>query len=105
VQERQHSYRSHPVKVGVWCAVSVRRFVVCAFFNETVNCERYLCVEGHHFQHLLRSVTKVRTSLHSKSYQHAESLTKSTGGGALVAVKRQAMNTSSLLKNTMYLLI
>jgi hypothetical protein len=30
------------VKVGVWCAVSVRRIDVPAFFNETVNCEKYV---------------------------------------------------------------
>jgi hypothetical protein len=38
--------------VGVWCAVKARRIVVPVFFNETINCERYLliCVEGQHFQ-------------------------------------------------------
>jgi hypothetical protein len=34
------------MKVGAWCAVSARRIVVHVFFNETVNCERYLRVEG-----------------------------------------------------------
>jgi hypothetical protein len=42
----------HPVTVGVWCAVSARRIVGPVFFNETINCERYLCVQGQHFQHL-----------------------------------------------------
>jgi hypothetical protein len=41
------------VKVGVWYAVSARRIVVPVFFNETVNCKRYLCVERQHLQHLL----------------------------------------------------
>jgi hypothetical protein len=27
----------HPVKVGVWCAVSARRIVGSVFFNETIN--------------------------------------------------------------------
>jgi hypothetical protein len=45
----------HPVKVSVWCTVSAR-IVVSVFFNKKINCERYLLVEGEHFQHLLRSV-------------------------------------------------
>jgi hypothetical protein len=33
------------VKVGVWCAVSARRIVgPVMFFNETINCERYVQV-------------------------------------------------------------
>jgi hypothetical protein len=36
----------HPVRVGVWCAVSARRIDVPVFFNKTINCERYLRVEG-----------------------------------------------------------
>jgi hypothetical protein len=32
------------VKVGVWCAVSVRRIVGPVFFNGTINCERYVQV-------------------------------------------------------------
>jgi hypothetical protein len=42
-----------PVKVGVWSAVSARRIVEPVFVNETINFERYLGEEGHHFQHLL----------------------------------------------------
>jgi hypothetical protein len=48
-----HKVLLHPVKVGVWYAVSARRIVVPMFFNKTINCERYLCVEGQLFQHLL----------------------------------------------------
>jgi hypothetical protein len=33
------------LKVGAWCAVSARRTVVPVFFDETVNCEKYLRVE------------------------------------------------------------
>jgi hypothetical protein len=32
------------VKVGVWCALSARRIVGPVFFNETINCERYIGV-------------------------------------------------------------
>jgi hypothetical protein len=32
------------VKVGVWCAISARRIVGRVFFNETINCERYVQV-------------------------------------------------------------
>jgi hypothetical protein len=51
-----HKFLLHPMKVVVWCAVSARRIVVPGSFKETINCERYLCVEGWHFQHLLWSV-------------------------------------------------
>jgi hypothetical protein len=34
----------HPVKVGVWCAVSARRIFGPMFFKETINCERYVQV-------------------------------------------------------------
>jgi hypothetical protein len=34
----------HPVKVGVLCALSARRIVRPVFFNERVNCERYIQV-------------------------------------------------------------
>jgi hypothetical protein len=30
------------VEVGVWCAVSAKRIVGPVFFNETINCERYV---------------------------------------------------------------
>jgi hypothetical protein len=33
------------VKVGVRCAVSARRIVVPVFFDETINCEKYVRVE------------------------------------------------------------
>jgi hypothetical protein len=33
------------VKVGVWFTASARRIVVPVFFNEIVNCEKYLRVE------------------------------------------------------------
>jgi hypothetical protein len=39
-----HEGPFHPVKVGVWCAVNARRIVGPAFFNETINCERYVQV-------------------------------------------------------------
>jgi hypothetical protein len=31
----------HPVKVGVWCAVSARKIVAPKFSNETITCKRY----------------------------------------------------------------
>jgi hypothetical protein len=34
VQVRQHKCWSHPVKVGVWCAVSARRIVVHVFLTK-----------------------------------------------------------------------
>jgi hypothetical protein len=34
----------HPVKVGVWCAVSERRIIGPVFCNETINYERYVQV-------------------------------------------------------------
>jgi hypothetical protein len=36
-----HKLLLHPVKVGVWCAVRAR-IVGPVFFNETINCERYV---------------------------------------------------------------
>jgi hypothetical protein len=39
-----HKAPLHPVKVGVWCALSARRTVGPVFFNETVNCKRYIQV-------------------------------------------------------------
>jgi hypothetical protein len=48
-----HKVLFHLVKVCVWCAVSARRIVGPVFFKETINCERYLRIEGEHFQHLL----------------------------------------------------
>jgi hypothetical protein len=33
------------VKVGVGCALIARRIVVPVFFNETINCEKYLHVK------------------------------------------------------------
>jgi hypothetical protein len=45
----QNSHLTHqvlllPVKVGVWCAVSARMIVGPVFFNETINCEKYIQV-------------------------------------------------------------
>jgi hypothetical protein len=51
-----HEVLLHPVKVGVWCVISVRGNVVPVFFNEIIHFERYKRVEGQHFQHLLLSV-------------------------------------------------
>jgi hypothetical protein len=45
----QNNCYSKPLKVGVWCAVSARRIVVPVFFNETINFERRLRVQGQHF--------------------------------------------------------
>jgi hypothetical protein len=39
-----HEAPLHPVTVGVWCASSARRIVGPVFFNETINCERYVWV-------------------------------------------------------------
>jgi hypothetical protein len=35
-----HETPLHPVKVGVWCALSARRTVGPVFFKETINCDR-----------------------------------------------------------------
>jgi hypothetical protein len=35
-----HEVPPHPVKVGVWSALSARRIIGSVFFNETINCER-----------------------------------------------------------------
>jgi hypothetical protein len=37
-----HEVPLHPVKVGAWCAVSARSIVGPAFFNKTINFERWL---------------------------------------------------------------
>jgi hypothetical protein len=47
-----HQVPLHPVKVCAWCAVSAR-IVVSVFFNKTITFERYLHVQGLHFQHFL----------------------------------------------------
>jgi hypothetical protein len=39
-----HGAPLYPVEVGVWCTVSARRIVGSVFFNETINCERYVQV-------------------------------------------------------------
>jgi hypothetical protein len=39
-----HEVPLHPVKVCVWCAVSARGIAGPVFFNETINCERYVRV-------------------------------------------------------------
>jgi hypothetical protein len=39
-----HEAPFHPVKVGVWCAISAGRIVGPVFFNETINCETYVQV-------------------------------------------------------------
>jgi hypothetical protein len=41
---------------GSWCLVCCKCKKDCCkrvLFNETINCERYLLVEGQHFQHVL----------------------------------------------------
>jgi hypothetical protein len=37
-----HKVPLHPAKVGVWCILSARKIVGPVFFNETINCERYV---------------------------------------------------------------
>jgi hypothetical protein len=37
------------VKAGVWCALSARRIVGPVFFNETINCERYVWINLRQF--------------------------------------------------------
>jgi hypothetical protein len=44
-----HEAPLHLVKVGVWCALSARRVMGPVFFNETINCERYIWVIFGHF--------------------------------------------------------
>jgi hypothetical protein len=96
------------VKVGVWCAVSAKRNVLHVFFNETINCERYLRVEGQCFQLLLRTVNK------GKNFPSFQMLLAClvigkihlhfAAGSAPVAVKHRAVKASSLLKNILYLI-
>jgi hypothetical protein len=38
-----HAVQLHPLKVGLWCAVSARRIVVPVFYQK-INCERYVQV-------------------------------------------------------------
>jgi hypothetical protein len=40
---QSHEVPFHPMKVGVWCAVSAR-ISLAVFFNKTINCKRYLLV-------------------------------------------------------------
>jgi hypothetical protein len=41
------------VKVGVWCALSARRIVGPVFFNENINCDRYVqVIVGQFFSEL-----------------------------------------------------
>jgi hypothetical protein len=47
-----HEVLLHPVKFGVWCVVSAR-IVGLVFFNETVNCKRYVqVILGYFFPEL-----------------------------------------------------
>jgi hypothetical protein len=39
----------HQVKICVWCAISARTIVEPMFFNEKINCERYVQVILRHF--------------------------------------------------------
>jgi hypothetical protein len=48
-----HEVQLHPVKFGAWCVGSARRIVGPMCFNQAINWERYLHVEGQHFQRLL----------------------------------------------------
>jgi hypothetical protein len=104
VQERQHNCWSYPVKVRGCCAVSARRIVDCMFFNETINCERYLRVqvEGQRFQHILWFVNKGKNFLSfqmlSACWVIGSIRMRSTTSGAPVLVKHSAVNASSLLK-------
>ena len=36
-----HESPLHPVKIGVWCAISAQRIVGPIFFNQTVNTAQY----------------------------------------------------------------
>jgi hypothetical protein len=57
--QNPHLTREVPLcsaKVSVWCALSARRIVVPLIFNETINCARYLRVDGQQLQQLLWSV-------------------------------------------------
>jgi hypothetical protein len=44
-----HKVLLHPVKVGVWCAVSARRIVGPVFSNETIAKEMYRSFSGSSF--------------------------------------------------------
>jgi hypothetical protein len=48
------------MKVGGWCTVSARRIVGPVFFNETINCERYILVSLAQF---LPELTEERQAL------------------------------------------
>jgi hypothetical protein len=96
-----HEVPLHPVKVGVWCAVSARRSGVPMFFNETIHCERYLHVDGQHFQHLWSVncnyfITNV-IGYHA-CWFIGKICTCITASGALVAVKCKAMEPVNKVK-------
>jgi hypothetical protein len=90
-----HEVQLHPVKVGVWCAVSARRIARPVFFNETINCERYLLVEGQQFQHLLWSLNCncfIPNVIGQQAYWFIGKIhIPLASGGAPLAVKRRAM--------------
>jgi hypothetical protein len=44
-----HEVLLHPVKVGVWCAVSARRIAGPVVFKKTINCGRYVQVTVKQF--------------------------------------------------------
>jgi hypothetical protein len=48
-----HESLLHPVKIGVWCAVSARRVYGPVFSNETTNREKYVQVNFGQFFPLL----------------------------------------------------
>jgi hypothetical protein len=87
------------------CCKSKKDCCTCVF-NETINCERYLRVEEQRFQHLLESVNKGKNfhsfQLLSTCWVIGKIRVRFSAGGAPVAVKRRAVNASSLIKTTRY---
>jgi hypothetical protein len=92
-----------PVKVGVRCPVSAR-IVGPVFFKETINCWRYLRVEGQHFQHLcdLWIVTSSFRTLSAN--RHINSSDNSYASGvAPVVVKLRTVNRPKKVRTSLYM--
>jgi hypothetical protein len=98
-----HEAPLYPVKVNVWCAVSARRTVVPVFSNKTRNCERYLRVQGQHFNTSceLWNVNYFIPSVigHQACWFIGKIRIRLAAGGAPVAVKRRAVEPVNRCKN------
>jgi hypothetical protein len=85
-----------------WCLVCCKSKRDCCprVFNETINCERYLYVEGQRFQHLLCSVNKGKNfpsfQMLPACWVIGKIRVRFEVGCSPVAVKRRAVNASIL---------